>query len=176
MIGDTPLIAINGATRLHAIVGDPIHQVKSPGGLTQAFAREGLNAVLIPMKVSANDLATALIGIDRIANLEGIVVTLPHKLSCYAHCALTSDRSARVGAVNVMRRARDGGWYGDLLDGGDLSPQRIAKESHFEAPRQSWWAREAQDRRSRLPCLKRESHRSMSSIGMQVGRLPSSRS
>lgn len=114
---DEPQTAINGATRLYMIVGDPIEQVKSPAGMTHAFARAGMNAVLVPVQVSAADLATALVGADKIANLDGIVVTLPHKFDCFAHCASTSDRSKRLGAVNVMRRRQDGRWHGDMLDG-----------------------------------------------------------
>jgi shikimate dehydrogenase len=101
----------------HMIVGDPIEQVKSPAGMTRAFARAGINAVLVPVQVSAADLGTALVGADKIANLDGIVVTLPHKFDCFAHCASTSDRSKRLGAVNVMRRRQDGRWDGDMLDG-----------------------------------------------------------
>ena len=33
------LPALNGATRIHVTIGDPIAQVKSPAGITQGFAR-----------------------------------------------------------------------------------------------------------------------------------------
>ena len=39
---------LSGATRVHLIVGDPIAQVKSPFGMTQAFESRGQNAVCIP--------------------------------------------------------------------------------------------------------------------------------
>ena len=31
------LPALNGATRIHVTIGDPIAQVKSPAGITQGF-------------------------------------------------------------------------------------------------------------------------------------------
>ena len=42
-------IRIDGATRLYAIVGNPIVQVKSPEVFSELFAGAGMNAVMIPM-------------------------------------------------------------------------------------------------------------------------------
>ena len=42
---------INGATRLYAIIGDPIVQVRSPELYTELFAAAGMNAVMVPMHV-----------------------------------------------------------------------------------------------------------------------------
>ena len=44
---------LDGETRLFAILGDPIAQVKSPAGMTQRMAALGANAVLVPMHVAA---------------------------------------------------------------------------------------------------------------------------
>ena len=49
------LKALDGETRLFAILGDPIAQVKSPAGITQAMVRRGANAVLVPMHVRPQD-------------------------------------------------------------------------------------------------------------------------
>ena len=48
---------LSGTTRLHYIVGDPIAQVKSPAGVTQAFADHGRNAICVPAHVSPAHLA-----------------------------------------------------------------------------------------------------------------------
>ena len=40
--------SLNGAARLHFIVGDPIAQVKSPAGMSQAFHDQGRNALCVP--------------------------------------------------------------------------------------------------------------------------------
>ena len=42
---------VTGATRLYAIIGDPIEQVRSPEVLIPHFAAAGLNAVLVPVHV-----------------------------------------------------------------------------------------------------------------------------
>ncbi len=107
----------NGATRLYIIVGDPIVQVKSPGGMTRGFAARGHNAVLVPMHVTPVDLAPLLAGAKLAQNLDGIIVTIPHKFACAAHCTSLSPRATFLGATNIIRRTPEGGWHGDMLDG-----------------------------------------------------------
>jgi shikimate 5-dehydrogenase len=108
---------LTGATRLNFIVGDPIAQVKAPGGMTKAFAAMGHDSILVPVQVAPEDLGALLAAADRLKNLDGIVVTVPHKFACFAHCTSTSDRAGFLGAVNIMRRRKDGGWHGDMVDG-----------------------------------------------------------
>ena len=110
-------IAVNGATRLHIIVGDPIAQVQSPGGMTRAFAAQGRNAVLVPAHVAPADLPDFLKAVSRVRNLDGIIATIPHKFACYGFCSSASERAHFTGTVNIMRRAPGGGWFGDMLDG-----------------------------------------------------------
>jgi shikimate dehydrogenase len=108
---------LTGATRLYLIVGDPIAQVKSPGGMTAGFAARGHDAVVAPVQVSVADLPDFLRVADRLQNLDGIIVTVPHKFACFAHCAATSDSARFIGAVNIMRRQSGGGWFGEMVDG-----------------------------------------------------------
>ena len=44
-------VKVTGATRLYAIIGDPIAQVRSPEVFTDRFAAAGIGAVLIPAHV-----------------------------------------------------------------------------------------------------------------------------
>ena len=111
--GDTP----NGATRLYIIVGDPIAQVKAPAGMTRGFAARGHNAVMVPVHVAPRELPQLLAGVRLASNLEGLLVTVPHKFACAAECTSLSPRSEFLGAVNCIRRTSDGGWHGDMLDG-----------------------------------------------------------
>jgi shikimate dehydrogenase len=108
---------LTGATRLNIILGDPIAQVKSPGGVTKAFAERGHDGMLVPVQVSPEDLGPLLSVVDRVKNLDGIIVTVPHKFACFKHCGSTSARAGFLGAVNIMRRGNDGGWHGDMVDG-----------------------------------------------------------
>lgn len=109
--------ALSGATRVHFIVGDPIAQVKSPAGVTQAFHDAGRNAVCIPAHVAPADLAGWTKGVSLAQNVDGIIVTVPHKFSCFELCATTSDRAGFLKAVNTLRRNADGTWHGDMFDG-----------------------------------------------------------
>lgn len=112
-----PLATLNGETRVLAIVGDPIAQVKSPGGVTAALAERGCNAVLVPMHVAPADLGEFVRGISLAKNFDGISITVPHKFAAFALCASTTERAKFLGAVNIMRRNADGSWHGDMCDG-----------------------------------------------------------
>jgi shikimate dehydrogenase len=109
--------APTGATRLHVIVGDPIAQVRSPAGVSAAFAARGHDGILVPVQVSTVDLPDFLSLATRLKNLDGIVVTIPHKFACYQACASATERAHFLRTVNLMRRRPDGAWHGDMVDG-----------------------------------------------------------
>lgn len=111
------LEVLNGATRVHVIVGDPIAQVKSPAGVTQALQERGSNAVVVPAHVPVEHLRTWFAGISLARNVDGIIVTVPHKFSAFDVCASVSERARFLRAVNTMRRNPDGSWHGDMFDG-----------------------------------------------------------
>jgi shikimate dehydrogenase len=108
---------LDGATRVHFIVGDPIAQVKSPAGVSLAFAERGHNAMVMPAHVAPADLAAWLAGVSLSKNVDGIIVTVPHKFACFDLCATASDRATFLKTVNTMRRNPDGTWHGDMFDG-----------------------------------------------------------
>ncbi|MFM2085002.1 MAG: hypothetical protein RLY95_1820 [Pseudomonadota bacterium] len=108
---------LDGATRVHFIVGDPIAQVKSPAGVSLAFQEHGHNAMVMPAHVAPADLAAWLAGVSLAKNVDGIIVTVPHKFACFDLCATTSDRASFLKTVNTMRRNPDGTWHGDMFDG-----------------------------------------------------------
>ena len=110
-------VSIDGATRVHFIVGDPIAQVKSPAGVTQAFQARGHNAICCPAHVRPADLSAWLQGVSLAHNVDGIIATVPHKFACFNLCATRSERAAFLRTVNVMRRNADGSWDGDMFDG-----------------------------------------------------------
>ena len=108
---------LSGATRVIAIVGDPISQVKSPAGVTRALNQCGRDCVVIPVHVAAADLDAFMRGAAVARNFDGLIATVPHKFAAYAHCASVSERAHLLGAVNIMRRNADLSWHGDMLDG-----------------------------------------------------------
>ncbi|WP_256806844.1 shikimate dehydrogenase [Bradyrhizobium sp. Bra64] len=106
-----------GATRLYVIIGDPIAQVRSPAGVTAAFAARGHDGILMPVQVAPADLPDFLSVATRLKNLDGIVVTIPHKFACYRACTSATERAHFLRTVNLMRRRADGSWHGDMVDG-----------------------------------------------------------
>jgi len=111
------LLSLNGETRLHLIVGDPVAQTKSPAGLSEEFALRGVNAVCVPVHVGPGELDQFIRAAKLARNIDGIVVTMPHKFAALAHCDEASERAGFLGAVNVLHRIGSGRWRGDMTDG-----------------------------------------------------------
>lgn len=111
------LESLNGETRLYPIIGDPIKYVGSPTRLTNSFAGRGYNGVCIPMQVPESNLDTVMRGLESALNVDGILVTMPHKHAAFGYCATSSERAKMLGVVSVIRRNSDGRWHGDMLDG-----------------------------------------------------------
>jgi shikimate dehydrogenase len=115
------LPALNGATRIHVTIGDPIAQVKSPAGITQGFASHGKDAIMVPLQVKPADIEDFFRLAKKLPNLDGIVITVPHKPAAFRHCDTTTDRARVLEVCNVMRRNADGRWHGDMTDGGGFT-------------------------------------------------------
>jgi shikimate dehydrogenase len=108
---------LSGATRLFPIIGDPIKYVESPMRLTRTFQERDYNGICVPMQVPADDLDAVMAGLTAARNVDGILVTMPHKFTAFAHCTTNSERAKMLGVVSVIRRNLDGTWHGDMLDG-----------------------------------------------------------
>jgi shikimate dehydrogenase len=121
--------AVAGDTRLFAIVGDPIAQARSPLVFNEIFQRLGVNAVLVPMQIPAASLVTAIAGLKAIANLDGIVVTVPHKIAMTGLVERLLPIAQKVGAINCMRRAESGAWEGQMFDGEGFT-RGLRKQGH----------------------------------------------
>ncbi|MFD8694728.1 shikimate dehydrogenase family protein [Kitasatospora purpeofusca] len=108
---------ISGRTRLYAVLGDPIAQAKAPALLNPLFAASGVDAVLVPVHAPADRLDEVVRGLKAVANLDGLLVTVPHKLAMCEHADELSEAAALLGSTNALRREPDGRWYGDNFDG-----------------------------------------------------------
>ncbi len=108
---------LSGATRVIAIVGDPIAQVKSPAGVTAALLAHGCNAIVVPMHVAPPDFDQFMRGMQVARNVDGIIATVPHKFAAFQYCATSGENAHLLGAANVLRRNADGTWHGEMLDG-----------------------------------------------------------
>ena len=108
---------ITGATRLYAIVGDPITQVRSPEVFTRKFAEEGIDAVLVPAHVRADRFDDVVPALMALANLDGLLVTVPFKARMVRYAKRLGATAQCIGALNALRREADGTWTGDMFDG-----------------------------------------------------------
>lgn len=106
-----------GASRLFPIIGDPVTYVESPVWLTNTFAERGHDALCVPMQVPDGALDASMAGLTATPNVDGILITMPHKHTAFGHCATSSDRAGLLEVVSVTRRNPDGSWHGDMLDG-----------------------------------------------------------
>ena len=109
-------IQLNGSTRLYFVVGHPIVQVKSPEGVTLELLKKGLNAIVAPADVAPAHFRDFVQQNLYLNNTDGLIVTVPHKISALTCCQKLSNRAQFIGAVNTIRRCTEG-WEGDMLDG-----------------------------------------------------------
>ena len=113
--GTQPLVT--GRSRLYVIIGDPIEQVKSPEVLNPFMAAAGKAGILVPTQIAPEKLETAVRGLQAVGNLDGIIITVPHKVRMLELVDEVLPTGRRVGAINVARRDPDGRWVGDNFDG-----------------------------------------------------------
>ncbi|MGO4809331.1 shikimate dehydrogenase [Cupriavidus sp. 2MCAB6] len=112
-----PVAPIDGRTRVVVILAYPTHHVRTPTFFNARVAALGLNAVLVPWKVSPAQLPAALEGLRLVENLAGVIVTVPHKQQMAALCDGLEGIAAHLGVCNVARRTPDGRFIGRMYDG-----------------------------------------------------------
>jgi shikimate dehydrogenase len=108
---------VDGATRLYGIIGDPVAQTGSPRLYSARFRAAGRNAILVPFHVPGAVFENAVRGIMALANLDGIIVTVPYKARMLAFADEILPTGRAVGSVNALRRETEGTWTGDMFDG-----------------------------------------------------------
>lgn len=110
-------MAISGKTRVFMIIGDPVAQVRAPEVYNHLFATHGIDAVLVPVKVPAADMAGFVRNAFAAENVGGFWVTIPHKAAMQALMQACDPVADIAGAVNAVRRSATGGLEGALFDG-----------------------------------------------------------
>lgn len=108
---------ITGKTRLYAIIGDPIGHVRTPMSFNAFFAERGIDAACVALHIGRHDLAAGWQGLKALRNLDGFIITAPHKAESATLCDRLVDDGAHAGVVNTVRREPDGSFTGTLLDG-----------------------------------------------------------
>ncbi len=108
---------VSGRTRLYGIVGHPIEQVRSPEMVTAELHGRGADAILLPIHVLPEDFDTVLPNLLKVANLDGLIFTIPFKAAALALCDELGPQASVVGAINALTRREGGGWKGEIFDG-----------------------------------------------------------
>jgi 3-dehydroquinate dehydratase/shikimate dehydrogenase len=97
---------VGPATKVYAVMGNPVEHSLSPAIHNAAFEAEGLDAVYARLKVEGDpaEIVRAFAAIP----VEGYSVTIPHKEAVMAACAQVDAAGRRLRAVNTLVRRPDG--------------------------------------------------------------------
>jgi shikimate dehydrogenase len=121
---------ISGRTSLIAHLGYPTESFKAPMIYNPWFERKGIDAVVVPMGVRAEDYPAFLRLLFRVSNVHGALVTMPHKAATVALLDQASPAVRVAGSCNAILRRDDGSLYGDMFDGEGFA--RGARRKGFE--------------------------------------------
>jgi shikimate dehydrogenase len=110
-------VKITGRTQIMFILCDPVDHVRGSDILNQQFADAGDDVAVSPLHVAPEDLAAVVSALRLTRNVAGFGVTIPHKVAVVDLLDALTDRARLLGAVNIVRRDRDGTLTGDNVDG-----------------------------------------------------------
>ncbi len=105
--------AVDAATRVFGVAGDPIGSSLSPLMMNTAFRRETVNAIYLALQTGD---AEDLFKLAREIPIGGLSITMPLKQAVLPLLERTDPLSAKIGAVNTVLRAQDGKFYGFNTD------------------------------------------------------------
>ena len=108
---------ITGRTRLIVHLGYPIESFKAPMIYNPWFEMKGIEAVVVPVGVEAQNYPELLKALFRTTNVHGALVTMPHKVTT-THLVDEMTTTAKIaGACNAILRRANGSLLGDMFDG-----------------------------------------------------------
>lgn len=108
---------ISGKTTLIAHIGYPTEAFKAPLIYNPWFDQHGIDAVVVPMGVKAEDYPTSLKSIFKFTNIRGALVTMPHKITTAGLVDECSTTAKIAGSANAILKRPDGTLLGDMFDG-----------------------------------------------------------
>ena len=107
---------ISGATRVAAVIGDPVRHSLSPVLHNAAYAALALDWVYVAFEVP-DGAARAALDAMRALGLAGLSVTMPHKAAVANTCDECSPDAQLLRSVNTVTPRADGTLYGESTDG-----------------------------------------------------------
>ncbi len=90
-----------------AVIGDPIAHSKSPAMHAAAYRALGMDHTYEAIRVTADELP-AVVQRLRDGDLDGLNVTVPHKVRVLDHVDSVDLLAKHVGAANTLVRSREG--------------------------------------------------------------------
>jgi shikimate dehydrogenase len=108
---------ISGTTELVAHLGYPTHTFKSSLICNPWFEKNGIDAVVVPMGITAGDYPNFFRSVFTLTNIRGALITMPHKVTTMALVDEVSPTAAIAGATNAVLRREDGSLLADQFDG-----------------------------------------------------------
>ena len=108
---------ISGRSTLIAHLGYPTETFKAPHIYNPWFESRGLDVVVVPMGVKADDYTVFFDKLFRLSNVRGALVTMPHKVATVALLDEASTAVRIAGSCNAVLRRDDGRLAGDMFDG-----------------------------------------------------------
>ena len=108
---------ISGKTLLIAHLGWPTEAFKAPLIYNPHFEAKGIDAVVVPMGVKADDYPAFLRQLFKLTNIRGALVTMPHKVTTMGLVDEATPTARIAGAANAILLRPDGTLLADQFDG-----------------------------------------------------------
>ena len=108
---------IRGTTTLIAHLGFPTESFKAPMIYNPYFEQAGIDAIVVPMGVKAEDFRQFLPQLFKLTNIRGALITTPHKITTMGLMDEVTPTARIAGACNAVLRRADGTLLGDMFDG-----------------------------------------------------------
>jgi shikimate dehydrogenase len=108
---------LSGKTQFYGFFADPVDHLRAPTNLNARFNRQSIDAVCVPLHVTAEHFVATVAGMRHLRNFAGYLVSIPHKVMAASLCDALLPNARACGAVGVIRVDPDGRWIGETFDG-----------------------------------------------------------
>jgi shikimate dehydrogenase len=106
-----------GSTKIYGCLADPIEHVKAPTIFTSIFNKKKIDAVMIPIHVSKDNLSEVISSLKLIKNFHGLTITIPHKTDIVTYCDFLEPDADKTKAVNWIKFDENRKLIGNNFDG-----------------------------------------------------------
>lgn len=110
-------LELNPGRRIFVIIGDPVSQARSPDRFGAIFKDRGIDAVVVPMQVKAENVPSFLSVIRQVGNVGGVIATIPHKQAVYNLASECGPLAKATQAANVLKPIGESAWSAEIFDG-----------------------------------------------------------